>query len=40
MGDKSPRKREKKKEKVDKKKGIKKSYVPVPSSIEKEKKSE
>ena len=40
MGDKSPRKREKKKKKADKKKGVKKHNVAQPSIVEKEKKSE
>ena len=40
MGDKSPRKREQKKKKADKKKGVQKLNVLKPSSIDKEKKSE
>lgn len=40
MGDKSPRHREKKKQKADKKKGVPKHNTAKPSLIEKEKKSE
>lgn len=40
MGDKSPRKREVKKKKADKKKGVHKNTVSIPSVVEKVKKAD